>query len=362
MGNKRTIRQDTKEDFDEAAAFDVDPAAMAEDAMKEPSDDELSMEEIIEEEEAKEDALMQDSEKDDDKDGSFRGRTSSEDAGYEGNLTDSVQMYLMQISSYPLLKPEEEYELAVKARDGDADARDLMVMSNLRLVVNIAKRYAVACTGAVSVMDLIQEGNIGLFKAVEKFEPDRGFKFSTYATWWIRQSVTRFIADAGRSIRIPVHMNEQIQKIKKFQRTFTQNSDRAPTPSEIAEGLGVPTEKILNAQKYMNDMVSLDKRVGEDDDSTLQDFIPDDKTNIEASSMHTFARRDLETLMSNLSDREAEVLKLRFGWDGTPPWTLEQVGQKMNVTRERVRQVEAKALRMIRRNAMRMGLHHYLDS
>lgn len=361
MGNKRTIRQNTKEDFDEAAAFDADPAVMAEDAMKEPSDDELSMEEIIEEEEAKEDVLLRDSEKDNGNDGSFHGR-QSEDAGYEGNLTDSVQMYLMQISSYPLLKPEEEYALAVKARDGDAAARDLMVMSNLRLVVNIAKRYAVACTGAVSVMDLIQEGNIGLFKAVEKFEPDRGFKFSTYATWWIRQSVTRFIADAGRSIRIPVHMNEQIQKIKKFQRTFMQNSDRAPTPSEIAEGLGVPLEKILNAQKYMNDMVSLDKRVGEDDDSTLQDFIPDDRTNIEAASMHTFARADLETLMSNLSDREVEVLKLRFGWDGTPPWTLEQVGQKMNVTRERVRQVEAKALRMIRRNAMRMGLHHYLDS
>jgi RNA polymerase primary sigma factor len=261
-------------------------------------------------------------------------------------IDDPVKVYLKDIGRVPLLLPEEEIELAIRIKDNDQEAKDRLTKANLRLVVSIAKRYV---GRGMMFLDLIQEGNLGLIKAVDKFDYTKGFKFSTYATWWIRQAITRAIADQARTIRIPVHMVETINKVKKTSNMLLHRDGRDPTPEDIADELGMPVEKVRDILRISQEPVSLETPIGEEEDSHLGDFIPDEDalSPADAAAM-TFLKSKVNEVLETLTPREAEVLRLRFGLrDGTPQ-TLEEVGKAFNVTRERIRQIEAKALRKLR--------------
>lgn len=275
---------------------------------------------------------------------------------------DSVRLYLREIGNVPLLTGPEEIELALKIRAGDMDAKAKMAESNMRLVVSIAKRY----TGrGLDFLDLIQEGNNGLMRAVEKFDPDKGFKFSTYATWWIRQAITRAIADQSRVIRIPVHMFENINKLMRTQRRMTQELNREPTIDELAKELEMEPEKVEYIFKIKQDVGSLDSTIGggdEGDDSVLADFIEDEEGESPAeAATRAYMRQQIDEVLGELSDREAKILKLRFGLEDGKQHTLEEVGHEFDVTRERIRQIEAKALNKLRKNQNAKKLKSYLE-
>ncbi len=281
------------------------------------------------------------------------------DTSYEGiNVDDPVRMYLREIGRIPLLTFDEELDLAKKVLQGDEDAKQKLAESNLRLVVSIAKKYV---GRGMLFLDLIQEGNMGLIKAVEKFDYTKGFKFSTYATWWIRQAITRAIADQARTIRIPVHMVETINKLIRTSRHLLQQLGREPTPEEIAGEMEIPVEKVIEIQKIAQDPVSLETPIGEEDDSHLGDFIQDDDSPApQDSAAYTMLREQLEEVMNTLTPREAKVLKLRFGLEDGKSRTLEEVGREFQVTRERIRQIEAKALRKLRHPSRSKKLRDYM--
>ena len=261
-------------------------------------------------------------------------------------ISDPVRMYLKEIGQINLLSNDEEFEYAHRAVEGDEYAKKILAESNLRLVVSIAKRYV---GRGMLFLDLIQEGNIGLMKAVDKFDPEKGYKFSTYATWWIRQAITRAIADQARTIRIPVHMVETINKIARVQRQLTQELNREPTDEEIAKKMNMPVDKIRDVYKISQDPVSLETPIGEEDDSHLGDFIKDERTmSPEEYATIEMLKEELSGVLLTLTEREEKVLRLRFGLDDGQCRTLEEVGQVFNVTRERIRQIEAKALRKLR--------------
>ena len=274
------------------------------------------------------------------------------------SLDDPVRMYLREIGKIPLLNYDEELELAKRILEDDEEAKKKLTESNLRLVVSIAKKYV---GRGMLFLDLIQEGNMGLIKAVDKFDYTKGFKFSTYATWWIRQAITRAIADQARTIRIPVHMVETINKLIRTSRHLLQQNGREPTPEEIAEEMEIPVEKVLEIQKIAQDPVSLETPIGEEDDSHLGDFIQDDDSpSPQDAASYTMLREQLEEVMNSLTPREAKVLKLRFGLDDGKARTLEEVGKQFNVTRERIRQIEAKALRKLRHPSRSKKLKEYM--
>ena len=274
-------------------------------------------------------------------------------------LDDPVKMYLKDIGRVPLLSSDEEVELARKMQDGDEAAKRRLSEANLRLVVSIAKRYV---GRGMLFLDLIQEGNMGLMKAVEKFDYQKGFKFSTYATWWIRQSITRAIADQARTIRIPVHMVETINKLTRVSRMLLQENGREPTPEEIAAAMGVEVAKVREIQKIAQDPVSLETPIGEEEDSHLGDFIEDDKTQTPGDSVaFIMLKEQLLGVLDTLTPREEKVLRLRYGIDDGKPRTLEEVGREFNVTRERIRQIEAKALRKLRHPSRSKKLKDFLD-
>ena len=275
---------------------------------------------------------------------------------------DSVRLYLRELGKIPLLSAEEEMDLARRIVEGDKKAKDKMAEANMRLVVSIAKRYS---GRGLDFLDLIQEGNTGLLRAVEKFDPDKGFKFSTYATWWIRQAITRAIADQARTIRIPVHMVETINKLLRTQRRMTQELNREPTIEELSKELDMEPEKIEYVIKIKQDISSLDAGVGrdgEDDDSVLQDFIVDEDTvSPEDSASNQLLKEQVQEILSSLSDREQKIVRMRFGLDNGKNHTLEEVGQEFAVTRERIRQIEAKALAKLRKHKDAKKLYEYLD-
>ncbi len=266
--------------------------------------------------------------------------------GKNAVIDDPVKVYLKDIGRVPLLTPEEEIDLAIRIADNDQEAKDRLTKANLRLVVSIAKRYV---GRGMMFLDLIQEGNLGLIKAVDKFDYTKGFKFSTYATWWIRQAITRAIADQGRTIRIPVHMVETINKVKKTSNMLLHRDGKDPSPEDIAEELGMPIDKVRDILRISQEPVSLETPIGEEEDSHLGDFIPDEDalSPADAAAM-TFLKSKVNEVLSTLTPREAEVLRLRFGLKDGTPQTLEEVGKAFNVTRERIRQIEAKALRKLR--------------
>ncbi len=274
---------------------------------------------------------------------------------------DSVRLYLREIGKIPLLTPEEEAELAQKIVKGDKKAKDKMVESNMRLVVSIAKRYG---GRGLDFLDLIQEGNTGLLRAVEKFDPDKGFKFSTYATWWVRQAITRAIADQARTIRIPVHMVETINKVLRTTRKLTSELNREPTNEEIAKALDMEPEKVDYVMRIKQDIASLDASVGrdgDDEDSVLGDFVEDEERDSpEDSAANQILKEQLSEIIATLTDREQKIIRLRFGIGGGRPHTLEEVGNEFDVTRERIRQIEAKALSKLRKNKETRKLHEYL--
>ena len=274
---------------------------------------------------------------------------------------DSVRLYLREIGKIPLLTPEEEAELAERIVKGDKKAKDKMVESNMRLVVSIAKRYG---GRGLDFLDLIQEGNTGLLRAVEKFDPDKGFKFSTYATWWVRQAITRAIADQARTIRIPVHMVETINKVLRTTRKLTTELNREPTNEEIAEELGMEPDKVDYVMRIKQDIASLDASVGrdgDDEDSVLGDFVEDEERDSpEDSAANQILKEQLSEIIATLTDREQKIIRLRFGIGGGRPHTLEEVGAEFDVTRERIRQIEAKALSKLRKNKDTKKLHEYL--
>ena len=277
----------------------------------------------------------------------------------EISVGDHVKLYLKDIGKYPLLSTEEEIELAKRMEQGDEDAKQQLSQSNLRLVVNIAKRYV---GRGMHFLDLIQEGNLGLIKAVEKFDYTRGYKFSTYATWWIRQSITRAIADQARTIRIPVHMVETIHKLSRVSRTLLQELGRDPFPAEIAERMGISEEKVIEIQKINQEPVSLETPIGEEEDSHLGDFIEDEGAK-SPSDIVSFAmlREQLISVLNTLTPREEKVLRLRYGVDDGRPRTLEEGGKEVNGTRERIRQIEAKALRKLRNPTRLKKLKDFVD-
>lgn len=277
----------------------------------------------------------------------------------EISMDDPVKMYLKDIGKVPLLSADDEIELARKMMDGDESAKRELSVANLRLVVSIAKRYV---GRGMQFLDLIQEGNLGLMKAVEKFDYQKGFKFSTYATWWIRQAITRAIADQARTIRIPVHMVETINKVVRVQRLLLQQYGREPTPEEIAKEMGIPEQRVVEIQKISQDPVSLETPIGEEEDSHLGDFIPDEGASepSEAASF-TLLKEQLVDVLSTLTPREEKVLKLRFGIEDGRTRTLEEVGKEFNVTRERIRQIEAKALRKLRHPSRSKKLKDFLN-
>ena len=282
-----------------------------------------------------------------------------DDNSFEGiNLDDPVRMYLREIGRISLLSYDKEIELAQKVLDGDEEAKKELAEANLRLVVSIAKKYV---GRGMLFLDLIQEGNMGLIKAVEKFDYTKGFKFSTYATWWIRQSITRAIADQARTIRIPVHMVETINKLIRTSRHLLQQIGREPTPEELAKELDMTVEKVTEIQKIAQDPVSLETPIGEEDDSHLGDFIQDDDSPAPQDvAAYTLLREQLDEVMSTLTPREAKVLRLRFGLDDGKARTLEEVGREFEVTRERIRQIEAKALRKLRHPSRSKKLKDYM--
>ncbi|MBQ0012549.1 MAG: RNA polymerase sigma factor RpoD [Clostridiales bacterium] len=274
-------------------------------------------------------------------------------------MDDPVRMYLKEIGKVPLLNADQEQELAKKMMEGDEDAKAQLIEANLRLVVSIAKRYL---GRGMQFLDLIQEGNLGLIKAVDKFDHSKGFKFSTYATWWIRQAITRAIADQARTIRIPVHMVETINRLVREQRALIQELGREPTVEEIAEKMSMSVEKVREIQKISQEPVSLEKPIGEEEDSHLGDFIPDDDAMSPADQVaYTLLKEQLLDAMKSLTAREEKVLRLRFGLDDGRQRTLEEVGREFNVTRERIRQIEAKALRKLRHPSRSKKLKDYID-
>ena len=274
-------------------------------------------------------------------------------------LEDPVRMYLKEIGKVPLLSAEEEIEYAQRMEEGDEEAKKRLAEANLRLVVSIAKRYV---GRGMQFLDLIQEGNLGLIKAVEKFDYRKGYKFSTYATWWIRQAITRAIADQARTIRIPVHMVETINKLVRVQRQLLQELGREPSPEEIAETMDIPVERVREIQKISQEPVSLETPIGEEEDSHLGDFIQDDNVPVPAeAAASTLLKEQLVEVLGTLTEREQKVLRLRFGLDDGRARTLEEVGKEFNVTRERIRQIEAKALRKLRHPSRSRKLKDYLD-
>ena len=288
-----------------------------------------------------------------------RDRELFEQALSDIGLDDPVKMYLKDIGRVPLLSAEEEIDLAKRMQDNDEAAKKRLCEANLRLVVSIAKRYV---GRGMLFLDLIQEGNMGLMKAVEKFDYQKGFKFSTYATWWIRQSITRAIADQARTIRIPVHMVETINKLTRVQRVLLQELGREPTPAEIAERMGVTEERVREIQKIAQDPVSLETPIGEEEDSHLGDFIEDEKTATPSDSVaSTMLKEQLLGVLDTLTPREEKVIRLRYGIDDGKPRTLEEVGKEFNVTRERIRQIEAKALRKLRHPSRSKKLKDFLE-
>ncbi len=283
---------------------------------------------------------------------------SDEDITKDININDPVRMYLKEIGRISLLSPQEEMELSVRVSKEDEEAKKILAESNLRLVVSIAKRYV---GRGLLFLDLIQEGNIGLMKAVEKFDYDKGFKFSTYATWWIRQAITRALADQARTIRVPVHMVETINKMARIQRQMTLELNREPSEDELAKKMGISVEKVREVMKISQDPVSLDTPIGEEEDSHFGDFVPD-KSNLspEEYATNEILKEQIKDVLKTLQKREQEVLELRFGLlDGTC-YTLEEVGKRFNVTRERIRQIEAKALRKLRHPSRAKKLKDFL--
>ena len=275
------------------------------------------------------------------------------------SIDDPVKVYLKEIGRVPLLTSEEEVELAIRISEGDASAKKRLSEANLRLVVSIAKRYL---GRGMHFLDLIQEGNLGLIKAVEKFDYTKGFKFSTYATWWIRQAITRAIADQARTIRIPVHMVETINKVKKVSSQLLHQNGHEPSAEEIAEELDMPVEKVREIMRVAQEPVSLETPIGEEEDSHLGDFIPDDDAPAPAdAASHTMLREQLIEVLDTLTPREEKVLRLRFGLEDGRSRTLEEVGKEFNVTRERIRQIEAKALRKLRHPSRSKKLKDFLD-
>ena len=309
------------------------------DVLKDDTDDEPDIEDLEEVEEIKLDDM---------------NTTSMEGI----SVDDPVRMYLREIGRIPLLTFDEELDLAKRILENDEEAKQKLAESNLRLVVSIAKKYV---GRGMLFLDLIQEGNMGLIKAVEKFDYTKGFKFSTYATWWIRQAITRAIADQARTIRIPVHMVETINKLIRTSRHLLQQLGREPTPEEIAEEMEIPVEKVMEIQKIAQDPVSLETPIGEEDDSHLGDFIQDDDSPApHDSAAYTLLKEQLEEVMNTLTPREAKVLKLRFGLEDGKARTLEEVGREFEVTRERIRQIEAKALRKLRHPSRSKKLRDYM--
>lgn len=275
------------------------------------------------------------------------------------SIEDPVRMYLKEIGKVPLLSAEEEIELAKRMAEGDEDAKKRLAEANLRLVVSIAKRYV---GRGMLFLDLIQEGNLGLIKAVEKFDYQKGFKFSTYATWWIRQAITRAIADQARTIRIPVHMVETINKLIRVSRQLLQELGREPHPEEIAEEMNMSVDRVREILKISQEPVSLETPIGEEEDSHLGDFIQDDNVPVPAdAAAFTLLKEQLVEVLGTLTEREQKVLRLRFGLDDGRARTLEEVGKEFNVTRERIRQIEAKALRKLRHPSRSRKLKDYLD-
>ncbi len=278
---------------------------------------------------------------------------------FEGDVPDAVQMYLKEIGKTPLLTKDEERELAKRAEKGEEEARQRLMKANLRLVVSIAKRY-VNRTPHLSILDLIQEGNIGLSRAVEKFDYRRGFKFSTYATWWIRQAITRALADQSRTVRIPVHMVETISKYTQVRRQLIQELGRDPLAEEIAAEMGIEVDKVRHIQKISQEVLSIETPIGDEEDSTLSDFIPDEKNSTPSQLTARAMLRDLiKEIMIDLTEREQQILKMRFGLDDGISHTLEEVGKAFGVTRERIRQIEAKALEKIREHGKAPALEGF---
>lgn len=286
--------------------------------------------------------------------------TGDDEGGEDVNVVDdSVKMYLKEIGKIELLNAEQERDIAQRMADGDEEAKEMLINSNLRLVVSIAKKYM---NRGLSLLDLIQEGNIGLIKAVDKFDYTKGFKFSTYATWWIRQAITRAIADQARTIRIPVHMVETINKLTRVQRQLVQDLGREPTTEELAKEMGMEPAKIREIQKISQDPISIDKPVGEEEDSHLVDFISNDELAApEEEVARILLKEDLIKALNSLTERERKVIELRFGLKDGIPMTLEQVGKKLGVTRERIRQIEAKAIRKLSRASSSKKLEGYTD-
>ena len=293
-------------------------------------------------------------------------KVANETAEYESGVSmegvaidDPVKVYLKEIGRVPLLTSEEEVRLAIAIKDGNEAAKKRLSEANLRLVVSIAKRYL---GRGMQFLDLIQEGNLGLIKAVEKFDYTKGFKFSTYATWWIRQAITRAIADQARTIRIPVHMVETINKVKKVSSQFLHTTGHEPTADEISEELDMPVDKVREIMRVAQEPVSLETPIGEEEDSHLGDFIPDDEAPAPAdAASHTLLRETLGDVLDSLTPREEKVLRLRFGLEDGRSRTLEEVGKEFNVTRERIRQIEAKALRKLRHPSRSKKLKDFLD-
>ena len=318
-------------------------------------DEEIDELDVVEEPDVAEVAELED-ELEDDED------TLNSNQYFDDVSDDSVRLYLREIGKIPLLTAEEELALAQKVVAGDKRAKDKMAEANMRLVVSIAKRYS---GRGLDFLDLIQEGNTGLLRAVEKFDPDKGFKFSTYATWWIRQAITRAIADQARVIRIPVHMVETINKLLRTQRRMTQELNREPSIEELAKELEMEPEKVEYVIKIKQDIQSLDAGVGRDDedaDSVLQDFIEDeDSATPEESATSQLLKEQVQGVLSTLSDREQKIISMRFGLDNGKSHTLEEVGQEFAVTRERIRQIEAKALAKLRKHKDAKKLHEYLQ-
>ena len=275
------------------------------------------------------------------------------------SIEDPVRMYLKEIGKVSLLTADEEIELAKRMEQGDEEAKKRLAEANLRLVVSIAKRYV---GRGMLFLDLIQEGNLGLIKAVEKFDYRKGYKFSTYATWWIRQAITRAIADQARTIRIPVHMVETIHKVSRIQRQLLQENGREPTVEEVAEQMNMSADKVREIMRVAQEPVSLETPIGEEEDSHLGDFIPDDDAPVPAeAASQTLLKEQLADVLKTLTPREEKVLRLRFGLEDGRPRTLEEVGKEFNVTRERIRQIEAKALRKLRHPSRSKKLRDFLD-
>ena len=284
---------------------------------------------------------------------------TDEDLTKDININDPVRMYLKEIGRISLLSPEEEMKLSLKVAAGDEEAKNILAESNLRLVVSIAKRYV---GRGLLFLDLIQEGNIGLMKAVEKFDYDKGYKFSTYATWWIRQAITRALADQARTIRVPVHMVETINKMARIQRQLTLELNREPSDEELAKKMGITPEKVREVMKISQDPVSLETPIGEEEDSHLGDFVPDESNmSPEDFTIHEMLKEEIGDVLLTLTEREEQVLRLRFGLDDGSPKTLEEVGQMFGVTRERIRQIEAKALRKLRHPSRSRKLKDFLN-